>query len=118
MPRWLCQPTAPTAAQEYLLAAGTLDKALAIRKKNAEMLTADPNDPNVEGPESVCPVKDLELLLAGVKQLLVAGALDKVLFAQPEDVEILPVDPDNSRWGGGPPGGPGVLPGRRRFWRR
>ena len=49
-----------------------------------------------EEQEAVYPAKDLELLVAGIKQLLATGALDKALFARPEDAEVLPVDPDTA----------------------
>ena len=37
-----------------------------------------------------------ELLTAGVKQLLTADALNKALFAHPNNAEVTPMDLDNA----------------------
>ena len=49
------------------------------------MTPSDSTNASGEGQESVCPGKDLELLTAGAKQVLVTGALDKGLVVRPED---------------------------------
>jgi hypothetical protein len=67
VPRRCGQPTASPAAQEQLLAGGTLDETLAVRIETAEIPPVDPNNVGGEGQESICTVEYLELLAADTK---------------------------------------------------
>ena len=60
----------PSTAQEQLLVARTLDKTLTIPTEIVEMPTADQHAAGGKEQESVCSVKDLELLTDGTKELL------------------------------------------------
>ena len=61
-------------------AASTLDRALSVQTENTMILSTDPNDATGKAQESVCPVEDLELLVAGAKYLLVASAKELCAF--------------------------------------
>ena len=65
-------------------------KALFVRTENVEMPPANPNDAGVEEQEPVCLVKDLKLLTADVKHLLVDGTKELLKPAQNSSSRVAP----------------------------
>ena len=60
-------------ALKQFLAAVTLDRALSVQTENAEMPPVDPDVAGGDEKEAVFPVEDLELSVTSAKQLLTAG---------------------------------------------
>ena len=65
-------------------------RALSVRTENAKMPSVGLNDANGEGQELVSPVKDLELLAAGAKHLLVASTKELLEPAQSRSLRPAP----------------------------